>query len=285
MQHETKKCTRCETVRLRTLFGRGCGKDGLHQWCKPCLSEYSKEKRAEVREFDMVLVSFDAMRESREAIANGGITMRSIAEAIGVNEQNVYKWFNDKTRPSQKNLRAMLMFLGIELPISLQKNPEGKIPYGIKTCKACNKDFPVYRGLAVSYCSRECRGDTIAERQAGHKNAMWKGGETVTSHSGGGYIKELCPNHPNADPGGYVLQHRLVMERTIGRYLKSSERVHHKNGDRQDNRPENLELWTGVGTSKKDPHGVRVVDKVLDLIDRLTPDERARVAAKLKEID
>ena len=80
------------------------------------------------------------------------------------------------------------------------------------------------------------------------------------------------------------MQHRLVMEQVIGRPLLPTERVHHKNGNRQDNRPENLELWTGVGTSKKDPHGVRVVDKVLDLIDRLTAEERARVAAKLQEI-
>lgn len=285
MQVTHKLCTRCNIEQPLSLFGKGSGLHGLHQWCKPCLSEYAKEKRADVREFDMELVAFDAMSEARKAMSDGGITMRSVAEAIGVNEQNVYKWFNDKTRPSQKNLRAMLMFLGIELPISLQKNPEGKIPYGIKTCKACRKDFPVYRGFAVSYCSRECRGDTIAERQAGHKNAMWKGGETVTSHAGGGYIKELCPEHPRADAGGYVLQHRLVMEQVLGRPLLPTERVHHKNGNRQDNRSENLELWTGVGTSKKDPHGVRVVDKVLDLIDRLTPVERARVAAKLKDME
>ena len=81
------------------------------------------------------------------------------------------------------------------------------------------------------------------------------------------------------------MQHRLVIEKLIRPYLMPTERVHHKNGDRQDKRPENLELWTGVGTSKKDPHGVRVVDKVLDLIDRLTPGERARVAAKLKEME
>lgn len=93
-----------------------------------------------------------------------------------------------------------------------------------------------------------------------------------------GYIQEKRD-------GQWHMQHRLVMEQVLGRPLRPTERVHHKNGKRDDNRPENLELWTGVDASKKDPHGVRVVDKVLDLIGSLTPDERKKVMAKLKELD
>ena len=50
--------------------------------------------------------------------------------------------------------------------------------------------------------------------------------------------------------GQRVLEHRVVMEHNLGRPLKTHERVHHKNGNRRDNRLENLELWT-----KHHPYG------------------------------
>ena len=70
----------------------------------------------------------------------------------------------------------------------------------------------------------------------------WKGGRSTTQ----GYIRIYLPEHPFASYG-YVFEHRLVMEEHLGRYLTSKEVVHHKNGNRADNRLENLKLFNGAG--------------------------------------
>jgi hypothetical protein len=81
-----------------------------------------------------------------------------------------------------------------------------------------------------------------------------KKGEGTTSK---GYIREYLPEHPCADSAGYILQHRLVLEKIVGRHLLPTENVHHKNGVKGDNRPENLELWSSF-----QPAGQRIEDKV-----------------------
>ena len=69
----------------------------------------------------------------------------------------------------------------------------------------------------------------------------WKGGRKVDKQ---GYSWIWLPMHPKT-VGGYVAEHRLIMERHVGRPLFTGETVHHKNGDKQDNRIENLELRVG----------------------------------------
>ena len=75
----------------------------------------------------------------------------------------------------------------------------------------------------------------------GSRNGSWKGGRTVDKS---GYILVQVPDHPEANSGGYVREHRLVMGNHIGRILSEQEVVHHKNSDRSDNRVENLELYS-----------------------------------------
>lgn len=68
-------------------------------------------------------------------------------------------------------------------------------------------------------------------------NPAWKGGKTYTNE---GYIYVRVKNHPNSNANPSVLEHRLVMEKSLGRFLKTSEVVHHINEVKDDNRVENL---------------------------------------------
>jgi len=73
----------------------------------------------------------------------------------------------------------------------------------------------------------------------GEKSYRWKGGKRINSE---GYVLSLVYQHPYITNDGYMMEHRLIMEKTIGRYLFPEEVIHHINGIRNDNRIENLKL-------------------------------------------
>jgi len=129
----------------------------------------------------------------------------------------------------------------------------------LRKCHYCGKVFPSLpsrRRQNGRFCSKVCSGNHLGKLSArtGKDSANWKGGRKVQR----GYVWLYQPDHPSCQGTKhrkYVQEHRLVMEKTLGRDLESHERVHHINGDGLDNRSTNLELWaTGH------PNGVRIED-------------------------
>lgn len=90
-------------------------------------------------------------------------------------------------------------------------------------CRACYSYWQVHGNAKTRFDAlRVRRGDRVDDQ---------------------GYVQVLAPDHPNARKSKRVPKHRLVMSEFLGRPLKKNENVHHINGDKSDNRIENLELW------------------------------------------
>jgi len=136
--------------------------------------------------------------------------------------------------------------IDVKRPFEIGKKGSNK--YGLVICPNCgskrwvqlNKmNRPNYTGHCAK-CSRKLFNNIGYKRE---DHPRWKGGKLKTKE---GYIyinlKEESPFYPMADHHGYIREHRLVMAKYLGRCLETWEVVHHKNGIKDDNRIENLEL-------------------------------------------
>lgn len=111
--------------------------------------------------------------------------------------------------------------------------------------KGCTKAVAAHGVCGTHYARLRRWGDPEARYQpTGHTNRR-------------GYRLAYAPDHPMAMRNGHVLEHRLVMAEALGRVLLPTETVHHKNGDKLNNRLTNLELWV-----KSQPAGQRAADLV-----------------------
>lgn len=140
-----------------------------------------------------------------------------------------------------------------------------------KKCLVCDKEFfkPINESQKNwderrKFCSRNChnlsligkpntsktkfkKGQTSFNKgkklpkTSREKHGMWKGGRTQKDV---GYILIKLADHPFCDSQGYIREHRLVMEKHLGRYLDPKEVVHHINRKKDDNQLENLILFS-----------------------------------------
>lgn len=96
-------------------------------------------------------------------------------------------------------------------------------------------------------------------RYCKHNSSMWKGGRRIDRL---GYVRVHKPEHPACTKRRiYVMEHRIVMEKHLGRYLKSAEVVHHINMDRADNRLSNLMLFPNSGAHNSFHKSLRIGGK------------------------
>lgn len=122
---------------------------------------------------------------------------------------------------------------------------EQRVPRTTKSCLRCGRKFG--ENLQPNelrrrkYCSRSCAARAVGGRPR-------PGPEGTRFVNGDGYVFVYLP--PEKRPAGretvpHQPEHRAVMAESLGRWPESWETVHHINGNRQDNRPENLQLRSG----------------------------------------
>ena len=122
-------------------------------------------------------------------------------------------------------------FIGLEK----RGNDTRNYRYSIFICPSCNKEVVKKSrdGKKQNFCSHNCYAKNRGARGAYKDEVIF-----------GGYAYEYLPSHPNSMKLGYVAKHRLAVEKSLGRLLSSEEIVHHKNGNKLDNRIENLTVMS-----------------------------------------
>lgn len=127
-----------------------------------------------------------------------------------------------------------------------------KIPSGFCEC-GCGKPTSIAkvtrqeRDQYIGYPLRYLSGHNRKNRQRGPNHPTWKGGRWKNIR---GYVYIYAPEHPHSDHDDYIVEHRLVYEQFHNVNLGPTDVIHHVNGIRDDNRPENLVRTTRSGHAR-----------------------------------
>jgi len=157
-----------------------------------------------------------------------------------------------------------------------------------RICKICKKVFKTYLSKIKlgrgKYCSRKCSNKITLIKKGQHfsfqtefkknhnicqtknwikamkklngkNNSNWNGGRTINDQ---GYIFIYSPKHPYKDHHHYVREHRLVIEKEIGRFLHKIEVVHHINEITNDNQEKNLMLFKNNVIHRRFHKGLKI---------------------------
>jgi len=146
---------------------------------------------------------------------------------------------------SSKTIRTILRRHGIKLrPHSPSLQQRRAIGAATRKAWKTGKMIPPMLGKKHSKAAKQ----RMSLAQSGSANPGWNGGKKRVRAKNGVdyYVYVRTPGHPSLKGKStkYVAEHRLVMEKYLGRFLRETEVVHHKNGVKHDNRIENLRVVT-----------------------------------------
>ena len=107
-------------------------------------------------------------------------------------------------------------------------------------CSSCGEKSRVRTDYIKHKKTDKCNVCNPPPKGFRENNSNWRGGTTKHTE---GYLCVYLPEHEHASQTGYITEHRLVMEKYLGRILTKEEVVHHRDGNRLNNRINNLILF------------------------------------------